>query len=162
MVAVQSGEFAAKSSNRAEVFPDYRKWQKISAEDKISYLVDWLPSTSARMWAKAAKVCPDIAHQCFYCMASESAETLMTTRSKSVFARLLKHKRQAMKQKPVIAFGEDFSVDWARCGLYELCDLVDKNGERVWTHVLHKPSATKVFRAVRCGGRGDHNTHSFG
>lgn len=58
-VAVQSGEFRAKVGNNKDYFPDYRKISRISAEDKIVYLTEWLPSTSWRMWQKAAKNKPE-------------------------------------------------------------------------------------------------------
>lgn len=60
---------------------------------------------------------------------------------------MLKHKRGHMKLKPVVAFGEDFSIDWGRCGLYELTGAVEKGGERLWSHLVHKPTGTKVFVA---------------
>lgn len=57
----------------------------------------------------------------------------------------LKQKRASFKEKLAIAFGEEFSVNWSRCGLYELVDAQDRQGMKVWTFVRHKPTGVKAF-----------------
>lgn len=144
MVAIQSGEFKAKAGANREFFPDYKKLAKISSDDKVNYLVEWLPSTSIRMWAKASKANADIAHQVFYAMISESSECPLVTRSKQIFQEMIAAKRAAMKSKPTIAFGDNFAIDWAKHGVYELTSPVEKNGEQVFTMLLHRPSGHSV------------------
>lgn len=150
-LACQRGQFdASRKKSDSEWIADVKRIDRLSDDMMMDVLKKAYPKLSADMWLAIqraeynGKKDADIIKQLFMSTFCLSEGEALPTRSKSLLRELLLAKREAFKNKAPPHLSKQFHLDFTTDGVYKLVGdkMVDK--EKVFTHILHKPSQTKV------------------
>lgn len=125
-----------------DTIPDYKILGRLSEEDKIRFMGNWMEQMTAAMWAKAKRAAgkdeQNVSHRCFCRVVCEAASTELPTRSRQLLQKALDHKRSTLVVKPILSFDRNFSINWAKNGVYELGDIKKRDSMDVFTTLIHR------------------------